>query len=146
MGTVYENILSGHESIFSFTALESHGIREFRLPSVNFKYEFDPISVLHYRASRSLTSFAVSLCAIIGGALALIKYLHAIWIRWNIILYYFFYFNIILIYIWYLINLQSFLIFHKLSLFEILNILSKSLINKILGTCSQKQKVKWVSL
>jgi len=55
MGSVFENMFSNHTDVYSFTALESRGRRDFRLPAVNFKYEFDPISVLYYRKSRTLS-------------------------------------------------------------------------------------------
>lgn len=54
VNTIFENMMSEHTNIYSFTSLETSGGRDFRLPSVNFRYEFDPITVLHYRKSRTL--------------------------------------------------------------------------------------------
>ncbi|KAL4485018.1 hypothetical protein ABPG74_020195 [Tetrahymena malaccensis] len=81
VNTVFENMLSEHNNIYSFTSLETSGVRDFRLPSVNFRYEFDPITVLHYRKSRSFTQFIVTLCAIVGGSIAISKYIYTLLVK-----------------------------------------------------------------
>eukprot|EP01016_Furgasonia_blochmanni_P050992 TRINITY_DN795_c0_g1_i2.p1 TRINITY_DN795_c0_g1~~TRINITY_DN795_c0_g1_i2.p1 ORF type:complete len:499 (-),score=70.86 TRINITY_DN795_c0_g1_i2:262-1758(-) len=59
----------GEEKFYEFVALQDYG-ESAQVPKVEFKYEFDPISIKHRSHRSSLTEFIVSLCAIVGGIFA----------------------------------------------------------------------------
>jgi len=62
--------LWGKQPFFEFSHLENIVERDLMVPKIEFKYDFDPISMRHVRKRRGFFEFLVQLCAIIGGIYA----------------------------------------------------------------------------
>ena len=66
----YVHPLWGSQGFYEFSNQQNIVDRDPRVPKVEFKYTFDPISIRHQNKRRGFLEFVVQLCAIIGGIFA----------------------------------------------------------------------------
>jgi hypothetical protein len=70
VGSKLEHPIWGEKSFYEYVAHVNIVPKEKNVILIEFKYEFDPVSMKYTNNRRSLTGFVVSLLAIIGGIFA----------------------------------------------------------------------------
>ena len=70
LDSTYNHAIWGQKRLFEYVAHANFIPSRANIPKIEFKYEFDPISMnyTHYRSN--FVNFLISLCAIIGGIVA----------------------------------------------------------------------------
>ena len=73
--TIYE-YWGTQTMLHQFSHLQNKKFKQSEVPSVTFKYEFDPITMKYYWKNHTWQKMIVSLCAIVGGVFALSNFIH----------------------------------------------------------------------
>jgi len=60
----------GKQPFYEYSFTELNVDRDPTVPLVQFKYDFDPISIRYKKKRSTLTELIISLCAIVGGLFA----------------------------------------------------------------------------
>eukprot|EP01017_Pseudomicrothorax_dubius_P010576 TRINITY_DN13792_c0_g1_i2.p1 TRINITY_DN13792_c0_g1~~TRINITY_DN13792_c0_g1_i2.p1 ORF type:complete len:161 (+),score=18.45 TRINITY_DN13792_c0_g1_i2:72-554(+) len=76
--SIYEHPIWPTHRFYEYIAFQNIVGRDPQVAKLEFKYEFDPISMRYSAKNHTITGFLVSLCAIIGGVFATISYLNII--------------------------------------------------------------------
>jgi len=70
LGSKYKHVIWGEKELYQYVAHINFTPSRRNIPKIEFKYEFDPVSMNYTNYRSSFSNFLVSLCAIVGGIVA----------------------------------------------------------------------------